>query len=438
MSQSDSRRPRKTSYRSYHRAQAHASAHAEDAAPQAIPRHELIPHNKPAVITDAAGLAGLIEELRAAGSFAYDSEFIGELSYVPRLCLIQVATAQRVTLIDPLTGLDLTDFWALICDPAVEKIVHAGQQDIEPVFRHLPEQRPANLIDTQIAAGFAALPYPVSLSKLVGEMTGVRLSKGFTFTNWEHRPLSSSQLRYAADDVRYLPLVWHTLRQRLEALGHLEAAREACAALLDPALYAEDPDGGYLRIRGAGSLDPKNLAVLRELAIWRDQSARQEDIPARTLLRDEVLLALARHPVKSVDKLAAVKGLPRPVETQYGRELVDRTLRALALPRDQWPVMKNNEETAAEKFQTDALLTAAEAVCFGKSIDPALVLSRQDIADLLRRRRQGQPIDESRLLHGWRRHIVGEALLKLLDHQPAGEIRWAATTPPAQAQPDPK
>src|SRR5690606_15965093 len=115
--------------------------------------------------------------------------------------------------------------------------------------------------------------------------------KGFTFTAWDQRPLSAAQLRYAADDVRYLPAVSQLLQQRLDDRGHLDLARQACAALLEPTLYTASEDGNFMRIRGAAGLQPKNLAVLRELAIWRDTTARAEDVPPRALLRDEVMLA---------------------------------------------------------------------------------------------------------------------------------------------------
>ena len=142
----------------------------------------------------------LIERLRSVGSFAYDSEFIGEMSYVPKLCLIQIATEQEIALVDPLADLDLMPLWELFADPAVQKIVHAGAQDMEPVIRMLG--RPAtNVLDTQIAAGFARLPYPISLQRMVLQLLGIKLGKGLTFTHWDQRPLSSQQTRYAADDV---------------------------------------------------------------------------------------------------------------------------------------------------------------------------------------------------------------------------------------------
>ena len=274
-------RRRRRYSRADHRARSHENAHAAGAGDDAAaadasprPHHPLVSHDPPDLITTDEELAGLLAHLRAAGSFAYDSEFIGELTYFPKLCLIQTASAQRVALIDPLADLELRPFWELIADGSVEKVVHAGQQDIEPVFRHIGRMA-CNVFDTQIAAGLAGLPYPLSLSKLVLELAGARLGKGLTFSHWDQRPLSAMQLRYAADDVRYLPLVRAELGKRLDALGHAGWAAEECAALCDPVLYRFDPDTYYQRVRGATSLQPKNLAVLRELTIWRDAAAHR-------------------------------------------------------------------------------------------------------------------------------------------------------------------
>ncbi|HEX8915961.1 MAG TPA: ribonuclease D, partial [Humisphaera sp.] len=204
-------------WRANHRAKAHADAQHE--APEAHydpgKEHPLIPRGAAALITQQPELNALVERLRKADVVAYDTEFIGELSFHPKLCLIQASSAAEVALVDPLVGLDLTPFWELLADPAVPKVVHAGQQDVEPVVRNLG-RGPANVFDTQIAAGLASFPYPVSLSKLVQELTGARLGKGLTFTHWDQRPLSGQQLRYAADDVRYLPLLHALLKAKLE------------------------------------------------------------------------------------------------------------------------------------------------------------------------------------------------------------------------------
>jgi ribonuclease D len=393
-----------------HRARNHQSAHAEEAGEETQTiDHPLVPRGKADVVVTTDALQQLCNSLRAAASFAYDSEFIGEQSYIPKLCLIQVASPTQVTLIDPLAGLDLTPFWRLICDASVEKIVHAGQQDVEPVFR-LVGAPPANIFDTQIAAGFIGLPYPLSLLRLVHELVGVRLGKGLTFTSWDQRPLSSQQLRYAADDVRYLPAARAELRRRLEASGHAAWAAEECGHLCRGSPSRFDPDESFLKIRGAAGMEARNLAVLRELAIWRDSAARAADVPPRTFLRDEVLVGLAKSPATSAERLSRVRGLPRSVESEHGAQIVGATQKALSLPRDQWPQAAQFEPTPREKFQCDALWAAAQHACFGKQIDPNLVASRQDITDLRRAVIAGEDLNEHRLMQGWRRAAVGEKL----------------------------
>jgi ribonuclease D len=414
------------SYRSAHRARSHASAHAdEDSGPTAGHiEHALVPKGPATVIKQPEQFNELIEKLRAIGQFGYDSEFIGELTYVPKLCLIQVSTATEIALIDPLAELDLMPFWELIADPKIEKIVHAGQQDLEPIVRELG-RAPANVFDTQIAAGFIGLPYPLSLSKLTFEVTGAKLPKGLTFTRWDQRPLSPMQLRYAADDVRYLVLSRQRIGERLEKLGHARWAAEECAAQCRIEEFKFDPQQQYLRVRGANSLQPRNLAVLRELTIWRDTAAREANVPPRAFLRDEIMIDLARGPVRSTSKLSGIKGLPRPVETEYGQQIVSATEKALALTEIDLPAQREPEQTPPEKFRTDSIWSVAQALCSGQGIDIAVVSSRQDINDYYHYLTNS---DESRqphhLLTGWRKDALGEPLQKLLAGTGGIELRW--------------
>lgn len=387
--------------------------------------HILACRDMPALITRPDELAELISALRNAGSFAYDSEFIGELTYLPKLCLIQAASATRIALIDPLAELDLTPFWELVADPSVEKIVHAGQQDIEPLFRALGKP-PANLFDTQIAAGFIGAGYPLSLSKLVLAMVGAKLGKGLTFTHWDRRPLTDHQLRYAADDVRYLPAVRHEIGRRLEALHHDAWAKEESAALADPALYGFDAKTYWTRIRGSGSMQPRNQIILRELTIWRDAAARAEDVPARSLVRDEVLMDLARSPIGDVEGLGKIRGLPRPVEAKYGTEIVEATRRAQAMTLQDWPATRNHEPAPDEKFRGDALFYAAQCISAAQQIDPNLVTSRQEIGELYRALSagNGEPAN-LRILRGWRREAVAQKLLEMFRGKLTISARWS-------------
>jgi ribonuclease D len=412
------------SYRSVHRARSHESAHADHSPAQAEAQidHPLVPKGPAVVINQAAQLHELVDRVVRAGRFGYDSEFIGELTYVPRLCLVQVALPEQVALIDPLSGVDLRPFWELIADQRIEKIVHAGQQDLEPVVRELGKA-PVNVFDTQIAAGFARLPYPLSLSKLVMEVTGVKLGKGLTFTHWDQRPLSAMQLRYAADDVRYLLVARQEIGRRLEAAGRAGWAAAECALQCDPKIFEFDPQQQYLRVRGAGALAPRNLAVLRELTVWRDGAARTANVPPRAFVKDEALLEMARNPVRSVEKLGRVKGLPRPVEAQYGAQLVQMTERAVALPDSALPTARDTEQSPPEKFRTDALWAAAQAICEGQGIDVAVATSRQEINDFYQSLTNGDA-ESHRLLSHWRREALGEALRQLVDGRGLVHLAW--------------
>jgi ribonuclease D len=417
--------------RAEHRARSHESAHSDATLSQEsthrIPDHPLVPRDSAPLITTQADLAELIAHVRSIGSFAYDSEFIGELTYIPKLCLIQVSTCKRVALIDPLAKIELKPFWELLCDGSVEKVVHAGQQDLEPVFRYLGRP-PCNVFDTQIAAGFIGIAYPVALSKLAKEILGAWLGKGLTFSHWDQRPLSAMQLRYAADDVRYLPALRFEIGRRLEPAGHAAWVAEECAALCEPSLYRFDPEQQYLRVRGATSLPPAGLAILRELVIWRDAAARAHDVPPRAFLRDEILLDLARNPVKTVEKLDRVKHLPRPIEVAHGREIVEAIARGLSAPDSGQPARRTHEETPTERFRADALWAAAECLAFGRGIDPNLVANRQEMGQLYRYLIGGGRSAETpdvRLLAGWRREAVGQALIDLVQGNAGLSLGWS-------------
>jgi ribonuclease D len=376
------------------------------------------------LVTTQTELQTLLATLRNAGLFAYDSEFIGELTYVPRLCLIQVCWAGGIALIDPLAhGMDVTPFWQLLNDPAVTKVVHAGQQDVEPVARLL--KAPAQgVFDTQIAAGMVGLPYPVSLAKLVTEVAGAKLGKSLTFSHWDQRPLSAMQLRYAADDVRYLLAVYEYLKSQLESLGHLNWALAESDLMCQVSEFGFDPDSQYLRIRGATSLSARGLALLKELTIWRDRCARRHDLPPRSFLRDEILIDLSKQPVKSVDKLARVKGLPRPVEQDYGTEIVQITNTVLATPDVNLPRPNDYEPGPRDRFSADALWAAAQCLATGQQIDINLITSRQEIGEFYRRLSAGESMDSMRIATGWRKEALGDPLATLFHGRRTLNAHW--------------
>ncbi len=411
--------------RSAWRARSHAAAHEDPgrAQPDVIVS-DLVHAGEPELVDSQPALAALLGDLRRDGSFAYDSEFIGELTYFPKLCLVQVASRRRLALIDPLSGIDMTGFWELLADAAVEKIVHAGAQDLEPVVRHL--KRPAaNVLDTQIGAAFIGLPYPISLKKVVSELAGGRLGRDLGFSDWEQRPLSQVQLRYAADDVRYLPAAAQELARRLEKLGHAEWAKEECAAVCAPELFGFNRETQYLRVRGAGALPPRSLAVLRELASWRDGAARAANLPPRAFLKDEVLILLAGDVPASVERLARIRGIPAAVIHNHGKQMVEAMARALALPADQLPNAADPEPSPSDKFRSDAFFALAQTLCAGQSIDPGLVANRKDVNELYRYVVSGKAgTAKPALFQGWRGKAAGEWLGEFLRGRKGLSLRW--------------
>lgn len=390
------------------RAMSHEKAHADSTKLAEIPHHPLVCREEPQLVDDQASLNEWIAYLRNEGVFAYDSEFIGELSYYPKLCLIQVATASRIGLIDAIADIDLTGFWELLADKSVLKLVHAAEQDVEPVARLLG--RPAeNVFDTQIASGFAGLSYPSGLSKLVKEILGFQIGKGFTFTHWDQRPLTPVQLRYAADDVRYIPAMYDIIKGKLEQSGSWKWALEESAELCKISRHAFNYEKDYLRLRGAGSLTPRQMAILRELYQWRDQAAQRKNLPPRTFLKDEILIDLSRKPIKVAQELTQVKGLPLPVERSESQAIIDATQKGLGMPESLLPKGTHIEETSAQRFAADGLMAMIQAWCFGQGVDPSLVCSRQELGRWLREY-QKNPQPQGFLFEGWRGELLGKRL----------------------------
>jgi len=413
-------------YRTKYRQRAHDEAHADEATPveSDVPSGLAVAKSDAELVTTAPALEQLLAHLREAGTFAYDSEFIGESSYHPRLCLIQVATTERVALIDPLADIDLTPFWELLADASVEKIVHAGAQDVEPVARCCGKPA-ANVLDTQIGAGFVSMAYPTSLAKLINAFTGIVLHKGLTFTYWDQRPLSAKQLRYAADDVRYLPAAAMELKRRLGEVGHLPWVRAACDALCEPSQYVFSSTTAVDKVRGAGSLDAAKINVLKHLVVWRDACARSENVPARVYLRDEVMIDLCKNAPKRSDQFQRIKGLPRPVIEQEGATILFLIERGMSEPTDGVELLRGREATPGEKFGADVLWTATQAICHAQSIDPAVVTSRQQIGELHQALTFGEPTDTMPILQGWRRQAVGDKLLAMWHGDDAVTVRLA-------------
>lgn len=386
--------------------------------------HPLVPSGSPILVEDDAGLAEALDACRAAGTVAYDTEFIGEETYVPRFCLVQLATTETVWLVDPLAGVDLGPVWEFVGDPEVTTIVHAGSQDLEPVVR-LTGKPPENVIDTQIAAGFLDLPYPLSLAGVIEHMLGVRLGKGMTFTRWDKRPLSRSHLRYGADDVRYLPAAWTGLAERLAACGHEADVREECDAVLAPERFGFDVDRRAERIIGTRNMRPRQVAMTRSLLELRDAVARKRDVPPRALLKDDVVLRIAKEMPVDRGALERVKGLPWPFIESHGDTLNTMVADLKAKDPSELPPRVSEEESVADRVAIDTLWSFVQVLCRAEGIDPSLAAGRKEIARFWAARRGRGLHRRHGLESGWRERLVGSRLTALLDGETVAGFRWA-------------
>ena len=426
-------------YRRRHRRQQHEQAHAEpDDEGGGVASHGLtgVFAGKPELIQSQSAVDACVERLRAAGTFAYDTEFIGEMSYRPQVCLIQVATDDYVGLIDPLADVELDAFWGLLADPSLAKLVHAGEQDLEHVWRAIG-QAPSNVLDTQIVGGFIGLGYPASLAKLVLEFADVKMNKGFTFTDWTIRPLSASQLKYAADDVRYLPAIVRAMTAELDRRGRLGWATAECESRCIDGKPGFDVETAWHKVRGGGSLDGRGINVLKLLVAWREACAETADVPPRTYLKDEVLVDLCRNRPKSIDKLSNIRHLPRPVVEHNGKDLLEMIERGLAMPPVPIDHDLSGEPRLRERFELDSVWSLVQTLCVGRSLDPQLVTSRQDTMDTYRKLRRGRDVSEEGLLTGWRAEAVGNDLRAIAAGTFDAAIAWSRQTLSIASRPSP-
>lgn len=398
--------------------------------------HALVPAGDPVLLTTPEAIADFAAHARSQPVLAFDTEFIGEESFRPRICLVQMATAERVVLVDPLQGLDMGPVWGLVADPAVLTVVHAGEQDVEAVRTALGRQ-PASLVDTQVAASLVGLPWPTSLGTLVEHITGHRPAKAHTFTNWDARPLTAAQLRYAADDVRYLPLVWSRLQEQLASSGRLQwALRESEEALQGDAVF--DPARQVKRAARGEPLRPAALTLLRELVVLRHDLAREADQPPRALLSDATLVEVAKRRPTTPSLLGAVRGLPKPTLHAHGERILATVERAKALPPTREEHAKLLED-ATVRAEIDALWLAAQARCLAMGLAPTLVMSRAAFTDwyagriAARRRAARRPDAEpaappSPLFDAgsWREEAVGAWLEAFVAGREGLELRWRA------------
>ncbi|HSV29168.1 MAG TPA: ribonuclease D, partial [Candidatus Omnitrophota bacterium] len=260
------------------------------------------------MIADTASLAEFCQRLASAPYVTVDTEFMREKTYYPQLCLVQIGGPDDAKAIDPLApGIDLEPLFELLRNPKVLKVFHAARQDVE-IFLHMMGSVPAPLFDTQVAAMVCGFGDAVSYENLASQLARARIDKSMRFTDWALRPLTEKQVQYALGDVTHLRVAYEKLVKKLEKNGRIEWLAEEMAELTTPETYRVNPENAWKRLKPRSS-SPKFLAVLKELAAWREREAQERDIPRQRIVRDENLMEIAAHHPTSVEELSRTRGL---------------------------------------------------------------------------------------------------------------------------------
>ena len=364
----------------------------------------------PALVTTDAGVVEVADAVAGADRFALDTEFHRERTYFPKLALVQIAWDDQLVLLDP-TEADLAPLADVFAGPALP-IIHAASQDLEVLDTHLGV-RLDRVWDTQVAAAFLGLSTP-SLSSLVDHELGIRLPKGDRLTDWLRRPLTKSQLAYAAADVEHLVEVQRRQERRLDELGRTEWAQGECEELLATAATARDPEEAWRRIKEVRKLRGADLAVARQVAAWRERRAATVDRPVRQVLSDLGVAAISQRRPESPEDLSSVRGVDAGfARSRAARSLLETVAEAdhTDVPDADAPARVSSDQRAAVTLASAWLAQHARDL----DLDPTLVATRADLEAYL----AGDP--GSRLRHGWRADVVGRALDRLL----AGEAALA-------------
>jgi len=385
-----------------------------------MPRQPRAEFPTPVFIADTESLAALCARLVTEPYVTIDTEFIRERTYWPELCVVQLGGIADVAVIDAQAeGIDLAPLGALLANESVVKVFHAARQDVE-IFLLMFGATPAPIFDTQIAAMVGGFGDQVGYDALVSALTGTQIDKSHRFSDWSARPLSASQLAYAAADVTHLRIVYEKLLERLTREGRSDWVQEEMAALTDPALYRADPEAMWLRLK----LRPnsrRQAALLRAIAAWRERGAQRVNIPRGRLLKDEAIPEIAALAPETVEELMRARGVTRGfAEGKSGLSLLAAIAEAKALPDDDLPETALRADRDGPK-PSPALIALLRVLLAAKSeehgVAPRMLASGEDLDRLATEERPAVPATQ-----GWRWRMFGEDAMALRD----GRIAIAA------------
>jgi ribonuclease D len=346
-------------------------------------------------IDKEAELLELARILETQAWIGVDTEFLRERTFFPKLCLLQIAAADRIWCIDTLRVGSLEALMPVLTAPLARKVIHAARQDLEAVYLNTKRVM-APVFDTQIAAGCIGLKPQIGYAELVKTLLDVSIPKGQTRTDWSKRPLSREQLEYAADDVLYLGEIAGLLSRQLRDLGREHWVVEDCLALSNRELYEPDPAQAWVRLRGLAQLAPAARARAKAIAVWREKLARSRDLPRAWILADPAIFATAQ-------------GAPPPLNDSLAASLETALENAAGDPADLEPKL-DARPTPEQKALIERLGKIVDARAAELKISAEILAPRGELKALAMS--AGAPgLRESHALTGWRREVIGVRLL---------------------------
>ena len=362
-----------------------------------------------AMIADSATLAALCSRLETEPFITIDTEFLRDKTFWPQLCLVQLASPHEAAALDTLAeGLDLSPLLALMKNRAVVKVFHAARQDLE-IFYHITGEVPAPIADTQVMAMACGFGDSASYETLCAKLANASVDKLSRFTDWSHRPLTDRQLSYALDDVTHLQVIYEKLKKKLESTGRMAWLADEMAILESPSTYQVDPMRAWQRLK-TRSDKQRFLAVLREIAAWREREAQGRDVPRSRLLKDETLVEIAAHPPKDADALSRCRGLSKNfADGRMGEAILQAVKQGLDTPDSECPRPEARPEIPPGLGPLiDLLRVLLKTRCDQHEVAQKLVATSGELEQIA-------ADDEAKVpaLSGWRREIFGAEALNL-------------------------
>ena len=360
------------------------------------------------LISTSDDLAAVCARMAKHPFVTVDTEFLRETTYYPLLCVAQMASPEEAVVVDALaTGLDLSPLFALMANESIIKVFHAARQDIEIVW-NMAKTIPHPIVDTQVAAMVLGYGDLISYDQLVQRITGDTLDKSHRFTDWTRRPLSDAQIAYALSDVTHLRDVYLKLAEDLDKRGRNNWVEAEMEVLTSPETYRADPERAWERLKSRVR-KPKELAVLMEVAAWREREAQTRDVPRGRVIKDDVIGDIAVQAPTSIERLGHLRSLPKGFErSRWGEQIIEAVKRGLerdpkTLPRLERFRPAANGAATVELLKVLLRMTAERHGVAAKviaTIDDLDRIAADDEADVP-------------ALKGWRRDLFGEKALAL-------------------------